>query len=589
MPITDSIYQDILAGVCHRQSTPADGCPVFSVDRSGTWLHVRNGRTRCPEQGWKLHVSAGISSAEVVLRQTLPVLFAADVEFKLAVSPIALAALNDGSGGLGQVGKFITVYPETTRNWSLWPSPCWTRRPGDYAARAFPQTVHCGQAVWSTTATVDRATASCRHHLARCCRAFSWHLPASSYLTGAYQPTILRRGRSTRCSRPASPTICRRLLPLIADRYLVVSTVHRTARGAVHVAVDTATLRRCVLKQANRDAQLTEDGKDARDRLRHEAAALDRSRRHRFRTLFDLLEVEDNLYLVMEHVAERRWTVIWRCSSAGLLPTRSSSSLAARSLLAALVATIHDTGIVHRDLKASNVIVATMADPARRLRSCSGSGVPGSAARSRHSRYMSPRAARRLRRPHNGRHPRRSAPCSSLPRDRFRAVAAVQGSIPIRATSSQPALRPAMTGSSPVPRVPAGADRYTSLVTLEADLAKAGGVASEPTPRSAKNLGDPEADAQVAGADRGAVSAISSSRQQSRLGPTPASARVGDHHLAAGTGLPRYQYRCSWDPANAGGARRGLRRCEASYIPSRKALVGWQASPRPEGQPPVGL
>ncbi|MDF2760711.1 MAG: uncharacterized protein K0S99_3346, partial [Thermomicrobiales bacterium] len=111
MPITDSTYQDILASVCHRQFTGCDGRPVFSVDRSGAWLQVRNGRTRCPEQGWKLHVSAGISSAEAVLRQTLPVLFAAEVEFKLAVSPIALAALNDGSGGLGQVGKFITVYP----------------------------------------------------------------------------------------------------------------------------------------------------------------------------------------------------------------------------------------------------------------------------------------------------------------------------------------------------------------------------------------------------------------------------------------------------------------------------------------------
>src|SRR5688500_17764856 len=103
--------QDIVAESCHHHIARDDGLPRLTVDQSGAWLHVRNTRTHCPEQGWKLHVSAGIGPAEAVLRQVLPVLLAEGVEFKLAISPDALAALNDGSGGLAQVGKFITVYP----------------------------------------------------------------------------------------------------------------------------------------------------------------------------------------------------------------------------------------------------------------------------------------------------------------------------------------------------------------------------------------------------------------------------------------------------------------------------------------------
>src|SRR5215218_5434212 len=59
------------------------------------WIRVTCAQASLPEQGWKLHISAGLSSAESVLRQALPVLFAEDVQFKVADSLRALALLND--------------------------------------------------------------------------------------------------------------------------------------------------------------------------------------------------------------------------------------------------------------------------------------------------------------------------------------------------------------------------------------------------------------------------------------------------------------------------------------------------------------
>src|SRR5688572_19024503 len=80
--------------------------PVHRRPRSeARWLRLRR------RPGWTLHLSAGLSSAEDVLRRSLPVLLAESAAFKLAASPDALAALNEGHGAYSQVGKFLTVYP----------------------------------------------------------------------------------------------------------------------------------------------------------------------------------------------------------------------------------------------------------------------------------------------------------------------------------------------------------------------------------------------------------------------------------------------------------------------------------------------
>ena len=65
------------------------------------------------EQGWKLHVSATILSATEVLRRVVPVLTDQRAAFKVAASFGCLADLNSGAGGYSQVGKFITVYPDS--------------------------------------------------------------------------------------------------------------------------------------------------------------------------------------------------------------------------------------------------------------------------------------------------------------------------------------------------------------------------------------------------------------------------------------------------------------------------------------------
>src|SRR5262245_22235037 len=77
------------------------------------WIWVTPDPAEVPQQGWKLHLSATVASAITVLDRVLPVLLANGASFKVARSLAELQSLNEGRLGFSQVGKFITVYPNS--------------------------------------------------------------------------------------------------------------------------------------------------------------------------------------------------------------------------------------------------------------------------------------------------------------------------------------------------------------------------------------------------------------------------------------------------------------------------------------------
>ena len=108
----DSLLLTLLAEACRSEAVRAAGWRVRpGMGSPPCWIGVLNDRASTPEQGWKLHISAAVFSAQDVLRQALPVLLAENANFKVAASLRVLGHLNCGEGGLSQIGKFITVYP----------------------------------------------------------------------------------------------------------------------------------------------------------------------------------------------------------------------------------------------------------------------------------------------------------------------------------------------------------------------------------------------------------------------------------------------------------------------------------------------
>jgi serine/threonine protein kinase len=67
-------------------------------------------------QGWKLHISSITTEAATLLAIVAPVLQEYQVPFKVAINDTVLSQLNEGHLGDTQIGKFITIYPDSDNN-----------------------------------------------------------------------------------------------------------------------------------------------------------------------------------------------------------------------------------------------------------------------------------------------------------------------------------------------------------------------------------------------------------------------------------------------------------------------------------------
>ena len=311
------------------------------------------------EQGWKLHVSATIASAEQVLRLSLPVLVAENASFKAARSIAELHALNEGRSGISQIGKFITVYPnddaqavrlaaaldealqgiphpDVPSDLRLKPDSAVYYRFGSFGDRHIQTST--GQ-VFSAVAAPDGSLVPDKRSVPY--RAPDWAVDPFRASGAAVDPP--------KCGS------------LLRERYLVLHTLDVSARGSVHLGADMVEGRRCLIKRAARDAQTSEDGRhDARDRLRHEAEVLSRlSNTLPVPAVFDLIENQGDLFLVMEDLeGETLSEYIERRASFGPLLSTAEAVGIGREL-ASLLGLIHSRGMVYRDLKSSNVIMTT--------------------------------------------------------------------------------------------------------------------------------------------------------------------------------------------------------------------------------------
>lgn len=356
-PGSQPSFLPTVLNACAAQSLPHAWDVRLSGAGPNAWVWAQHCGGKLPQQGWKLHISATVLAARQVLKRALPVLLAEDASFKVAGTLQMLARLNSGVEGLSQIGKFVTIYPNSDRQ----------------AVRLAKALHRATDGLPGPSVPSDRPLqpGSLVHYRYG---AFV-HMSIPNHLGGSFPGVRTPRGEMVRDERkpvygapewatdpfisggisvpPAEPN------PLVAGRYLVISTLSMTARGTVHAAIDLLERRRCVLKRAYKHAAMGFDGTDAWDRLRNEASVLERlSPDHRFPQLFEVFEDGGELFLAMEDIdGETLDRHIGSLSKRGCHLT-GSQVVAWGVELAEMLRTIHGKGLAYRDLKSSNIIVA---------------------------------------------------------------------------------------------------------------------------------------------------------------------------------------------------------------------------------------
>ncbi|MGH3973008.1 MAG: class IV lanthionine synthetase LanL [Pseudonocardiaceae bacterium] len=350
-----------LGGVLDGALHDLGGTDRWEVATGGLWCAVTPHGYVGRSQGWKLHLSATVSSAKAVLARAVPLLLEGGCAFKFASTLAHVAQLNARNTPRGHSGKFITVYPES-----------------DEDAVGLAEALHqatvglAGPRILSDRPYAPGSLVHYRYGAFVEARRLSndglytWVIldpegnPVEDRRVGQYLPP-----EWVRCPFPdpvptgVSGTGSGKGGVLIGDRFLVREAIRHVNKGGVYRAVDSETGADVILKEARPHVAADDTGKDVRDMLRAEARALERigSLGAAPRMLL-LFEQSEHLFLAEElvpGVSLREWVLDrirhggWRRHVPG------AWEMAER--LVELMDVAHSAGLILRDFNPNNIMV----------------------------------------------------------------------------------------------------------------------------------------------------------------------------------------------------------------------------------------
>jgi tRNA A-37 threonylcarbamoyl transferase component Bud32 len=350
-----------LVAQLHNALRAMDAQDRWEVTTGDFWCCVTPTHRVTRFQGWKLHISATVVSAETVLARVLPILLRGDSSFKFAATIQRVAQLNDRHTPRGHAGKFLTIYPKS-----------------DEAAVRLAHQLH-----EATTGLPGPLILSDRPY----CPGSLVHYRYGAFVEerrvtndGMYRWVIFdpdgnpvedQRGGTFRpppwaeCPFPSPPessggkpeTTDAGLL--LGGRFAVKVAIRHANKGGVYRGVDTQDGTEVVIKEARPYVDVDGDGNDVRDALRGEAHVLQKLHdlpvAPRLRKLF---EQGQHVFLaedLVPGISLRHWVTNGIRDGHWRLPVPNALEMAIR--VVELMAKTHQAGVIVRDFNPANIMV----------------------------------------------------------------------------------------------------------------------------------------------------------------------------------------------------------------------------------------
>ncbi|MEW2429246.1 class III lanthionine synthetase LanKC [Micromonospora sp. NPDC047644] len=361
----DRLFYDSLGSAVAQPVFPAAERPVptgWRREPLDDWLIYAPDGGSLPQQGWKIHVSAGLANAERVLDAVWNYCVPRGLSFKFLRGPRTLLLRNSKYAARAASGKFVTVYPRDDAELEL---ACkeldelLTGETGPYILSdlrygAGPVHVRYGgfaaRYCHSPDGQVVPAIEDDSGTLVPDRREPVFHVPAWVTLPDFLGPHLAARNDTSTNEVP----------------YRIERVIHFSNGGGLYVGRDLRTDTEVVLKEARPHAGLDADGTDAVARLAGEAQAL--------RKLADLPQVPrvhdefaigEHGFLALEFIEGRplnkvlvdRYPLIDADATDGDRAEYARWARHTYEQVESVVAAIHERGLVYGDLHLFNIMI----------------------------------------------------------------------------------------------------------------------------------------------------------------------------------------------------------------------------------------
>ncbi|MCB8978695.1 MAG: hypothetical protein H6657_14840 [Ardenticatenaceae bacterium] len=333
--------------------------PFYSHDESKnySWIFAKPKLCNMREAGWKIHLSSSRKNIEILLETITPELRRLKVHFKCVSSVAFVHYLNDGRGGIGSVGKLVTLYPNDDSHFqeiieALYPLTQAFRGPRVYTDKRYKDSnvlfYRWGAIVPQYAQTI-----------------FGDIVPLVTKPDGK-QKIDEYSYASSETHDIEDPVVDQRLQPkgsrVFDQRYLEVCAIHLGAHSKVILAIDLIQKRRCVIKIGYDASELDLDGNPSAERIKRERKILMKlSGKAKVPQVYDSFVVNnDSSYcLVMEDLAGISLEKITENLVTLGRPPYPKHVLPLAIKIVESVADLHKAGIIHGDIKPSNFILVS--------------------------------------------------------------------------------------------------------------------------------------------------------------------------------------------------------------------------------------